>query len=262
MPDQPEDVHHRNQQVGQRGDDPGVSAGQLPRQYGGTASTRPKSDFTKESLDSLFIDSKSDTKAVCADGSQPDVQVKIAGFGGKGVLSLGTMIAQAGLAAYRNVSWYPSYLPRTARRHLELLRDPGDPRDRISRHLSSGPAGGDEPPVNREVQERREAGWRDHLRRSDGRRGDSRGVRGIAVPAQQLADEGGNPKGANTVMFGLIAASASHGCPRTPSCTHSPTASPSARSSFRSTNSFWNMCTSGRRRTSDDRLPHQPGKSE
>ena len=32
------------------------------------------------------------------------------------------------------------------------------------------------------------------------------GVRGIAVPAQQLADEGGNPKGANTVMFGLIAA--------------------------------------------------------
>ena len=32
------------------------------------------------------------------------------------------------------------------------------------------------------------------------------GVRGIAVPAQQLAEEGGNPKGANTVMFGLIAA--------------------------------------------------------
>ncbi|MBR4219877.1 MAG: 2-oxoacid:acceptor oxidoreductase family protein, partial [Victivallales bacterium] len=31
-----------------------------------------------------------------------------------------------------------------------------------------------------------------------------KGVRGVAVPAQDLADAAGNPKGANTIMFGVM----------------------------------------------------------
>lgn len=167
---------------------------------------RPKSDFTKESLDSLFIDSKSEAKAVCADGSQPDVQVKIAGFGGQGVLSLGTMIAQAGLAAGRNVSWYPSYGP-------EQRGGTSNCSVTLATHAIGSPViyhpdllvAMNRPSIEKFKNDVKPGGVIIY----DAVMGDveiPEGVRGIAVPAQQLADEGGNPKGANTVMFGLIAA--------------------------------------------------------
>ncbi len=37
--------------------------------------------------------------------------IKISGFGGQGVLSMGLIIAQAACKARRHVSWYPSYGP-------------------------------------------------------------------------------------------------------------------------------------------------------
>ena len=37
--------------------------------------------------------------------------VKISGFGGQGVLSMGLILAEAACKARRHVSWYPSYGP-------------------------------------------------------------------------------------------------------------------------------------------------------
>ena len=72
---------------------------------------RDESDFSKESLDRIFeVESESTLEAV----DDPDFEtkvVKISGFGGQGVLSMGLTIAQAACKARRHVSWYPSYGP-------------------------------------------------------------------------------------------------------------------------------------------------------
>jgi 2-oxoisovalerate ferredoxin oxidoreductase beta subunit len=62
----------------------------------------------------------------------PDVelQVRVAGFGGQGVLLLGEMLAAAGLDAGLEVSWLPSYGPEmrsgTSNCHVRLARSPID----------------------------------------------------------------------------------------------------------------------------------------
>lgn len=69
------------------------------------------SDFSKKSLDHIFeVDSESTTDAV-NDPSFKEKHIKIAGFGGQGVLSMGLTIAQAACKDRRHVSWYPSYGP-------------------------------------------------------------------------------------------------------------------------------------------------------
>ena len=72
---------------------------------------RGESDFSKESLDKIFeVEVDSAMQAV----DDPDFEtkvIKISGFGGQGVLSMGLIIAQAACKARRYVSWYPSYGP-------------------------------------------------------------------------------------------------------------------------------------------------------
>ncbi|MBI5680366.1 MAG: 2-oxoacid:acceptor oxidoreductase family protein [Methanobacterium sp.] len=72
---------------------------------------RGESDFSKDSLDKIFeveIDSTSDA---VDDADFTEKSVKIAGFGGQGVLSMGLTLAEAGMKARRHVSYYPSYGP-------------------------------------------------------------------------------------------------------------------------------------------------------
>jgi 2-oxoisovalerate ferredoxin oxidoreductase beta subunit len=72
---------------------------------------RGVSDFTKESLDKIFkVDNESAMDAA-DDPSFKEKHVKIAGFGGQGVLSMGLTLAQAACKDRRHVSWYPSYGP-------------------------------------------------------------------------------------------------------------------------------------------------------
>lgn len=72
---------------------------------------RGESDFSKESLDNIFeVKSESAADAI----NNPDFtekSAKIAGFGGQGVLSMGITLAEAGMKAGLNVSYYPSYGP-------------------------------------------------------------------------------------------------------------------------------------------------------
>jgi 2-oxoisovalerate ferredoxin oxidoreductase beta subunit len=59
-----------------------------------------------------------------------DVQIKVAGFGGQGVLMLGEVLAEAGLDAGYEVSWLPSYGPEmrsgTSNCHVRISREPID----------------------------------------------------------------------------------------------------------------------------------------
>ena len=59
-----------------------------------------------------------------------DVRVKVAGFGGQGVLMLGEVLAEAGLEAGYEVSWLPSYGPEmrsgTSNCHVRLSSGPID----------------------------------------------------------------------------------------------------------------------------------------
>ena len=61
-----------------------------------------------------------------------ETRIKIAGFGGQGVLLLGQILAEAGMRARRRVSWIPSYGPEmrggTAHCHVTLSdREIGSP---------------------------------------------------------------------------------------------------------------------------------------
>ncbi|MEZ5335311.1 MAG: 2-oxoacid:acceptor oxidoreductase family protein [Methanolobus sp.] len=72
---------------------------------------REDSVFDKKSIDDLFnLETRSSPDAKL-DPSFPEVQIKAAGFGGQGVLSMGLTLAHAGCDAQRFVSWYPSYGP-------------------------------------------------------------------------------------------------------------------------------------------------------
>ncbi len=170
-----------------------------------TEVVRPASDFSKEALDKVFGAAKSEEKAASSE-DLPDVQVKIAGFGGQGVLSLGTMIAQAGLSVGRNVSWYPSYGP-------EQRGGTSNCSVTLATHAIGSPViyrpdllvAMNRPSLEKFKNDVKPGGVIVY----DAIMGEVEmpaGIKGIAVPAQQLADEAGNPKGANTVMFGVIAA--------------------------------------------------------
>ncbi|HEX4005794.1 MAG TPA: 2-oxoacid:acceptor oxidoreductase family protein [Acidobacteriaceae bacterium] len=62
--------------------------------------------------------------------SEINLQVRVAGFGGQGVLLLGEVLAEAGLDAGLEVSWLPSYGPEmrsgTSNCHVRLAPDPID----------------------------------------------------------------------------------------------------------------------------------------
>ena len=72
---------------------------------------RPESDFSKESLDKIFGCEGSVCVEFQKDPEFVPKGVKIAGFGGQGVLSMGLALAQAAFGCGRFVSWYPDYGP-------------------------------------------------------------------------------------------------------------------------------------------------------
>ncbi len=66
----------------------------------------------------------------CVEGGAVDYRIRVAGFGGQGVLMLGEVLAEAGLDAGYQVSWLPSYGPEmrsgTSNCHVRLSSQPVD----------------------------------------------------------------------------------------------------------------------------------------
>lgn len=165
---------------------------------------RSPSDFSRKSLDALFDVGESACDETCNDPSFGVVGVKIAGFGGQGVLAMGVTLAQAANTARRYVSWYPSYGPeqRGGTSNCSVVmsgQEIGSPvvyqpdilvamnRPSLERFAGDVKKGGvivyDSVCGEFTVPE---------------------GVRALCIPAVELAKEAGSPKAANTVMLGVL----------------------------------------------------------
>lgn len=167
---------------------------------------RAVSDFSTDSVDELYNlknDSSPDAINDCDFGN---VQVKIAGFGGQGVLSMGIILARAACKDRKHVSWYPSYGPeqRGGTSNCSVM---------ISGELVGSPivyAPDVLIALNRPSLEK----FADDVEPGgviiyDSVAGDFEfkpGVKTVAVPARQLAVQGGSERAANTVMLGVLKA--------------------------------------------------------
>jgi 2-oxoisovalerate ferredoxin oxidoreductase beta subunit len=132
-----------------------------------------------------------------------DPRIKIAGFGGQGVLLLGVGLADCGMRAGYQVSWLPSYGPEmrggTANCHVRISHDPiGSPVVEQSDVLIA---------MNKPSMLKFEADLRpDGVLLYDSSLIDTAPTRTdlqvFAVPATQLGDELGSTRSANMVMLG------------------------------------------------------------
>ena len=165
---------------------------------------RSVSDFSIDSINGLY-DLKNDSSPdAINDPEFGDVQVKVAGFGGQGVLSMGLILARAACKDSRHVSWYPSYGPeqRGGTSNCSVM---------ISGELVGSPVV-HSPDVliamNRPSLEK----FADDVEPGGVIIYDSvasdfkfkQGVKAVAVPARQLAAKGGSERAANTVMLGVL----------------------------------------------------------
>jgi 2-oxoisovalerate ferredoxin oxidoreductase beta subunit len=134
-----------------------------------------------------------------------DLRIKVAGFGGQGVLMLGEVLAEAGLEAGYEVSWLPSYGPEmrsgTSNCHVRLANQA------IDSPLVSRPnvlLAMNEPSLRKFLPAVEEGGT--VLYNGSQIPGDCvrRDVRMVALPFTQLADEVGATKVGNIVMLGAL----------------------------------------------------------
>jgi 2-oxoisovalerate ferredoxin oxidoreductase beta subunit len=134
-----------------------------------------------------------------------DLHVRVAGFGGQGVLLLGEVLAEAGLDAGLEVSWLPSYGPEmrsgTSNCHVRISRAP------IDSPLVSAPnvlIAMNEPSLRKFDTKVQPGGWvlyngdvfPEECVRPD--------VHVLALPFTRIADELGDGRAANMVMLGAL----------------------------------------------------------
>jgi 2-oxoisovalerate ferredoxin oxidoreductase beta subunit len=143
--------------------------------------------------------------AAMAPGKDVDLEVRIAGFGGQGVLLLGEMLAEAGLDAGLRVSWLPSYGPEmrsgTSNCHVRLssqdINSPLVARPHVLVAMN-------EPSLRKFDKSVRRGGWiiyNGDVFPADCER---EGVHVLAAPFTRLADELGDKRTANMVMLGTL----------------------------------------------------------
>jgi 2-oxoisovalerate ferredoxin oxidoreductase beta subunit len=140
-----------------------------------------------------------------AEGPEVDLQVRIAGFGGQGVLLLGEVLAEAGLDDGLEVSWLPSYGPEmrsgTSNCHVRLSSAPIDsPLVSVPNVLIAM----NEPSLRKFDRSVRPGGWviynGDEFP-ADCARED---VHVLAAPFTHIADEAGDARACNMTMLGAL----------------------------------------------------------
>jgi 2-oxoisovalerate ferredoxin oxidoreductase beta subunit len=151
-------------------------------------------------------DTTPETGAHTAANAAPvDLAVRVAGFGGQGVLLLGEVLAEAGLDAGLEVSWLPSYGPEmrsgTSNCHVRLSREPIDSPLVTSPNLLVAM---NEPSLRKFVGTVRAGGWILYNGESMPEDCVRRGVHALALPFTHIADEIGDPRITNMVMLGTL----------------------------------------------------------
>jgi len=137
--------------------------------------------------------------------TREDLRIKVAGFGGQGVLMLGEVLAEAGLESGYEVSWLPSYGPEmrsgTSNCHVRVSDRP------IDSPLVSRPnvlLAMNEPSLRKFLPSVETGGvvlYNGPALPEDCARAD---LRIVAKPFAQLADELGSSKVGNIVMLGAL----------------------------------------------------------
>jgi 2-oxoisovalerate ferredoxin oxidoreductase beta subunit len=143
--------------------------------------------------------------AAMAKEQEIDLEVRIAGFGGQGVLLLGEVLAEAGLDAGLEVSWLPSYGPEmrsgTSNCHVRLSRQT------IDSPLVSAPnvlVAMNEPSLRKFDRSVRRGGWIIYDGDEFPQDCEREGVQVLALPFTRLADAMGDKRAANMVMLGAV----------------------------------------------------------
>ncbi len=138
-------------------------------------------------------------------GKPIDLQVRVAGFGGQGVLLLGEVLAEAGLDAGLEVSWLPSYGPEmrsgTSNCHVRLSREA------IDSPLVTAPnvlVAMNEPSLKKFDKAVKPGGWVIYNGDAFPEECARKDVQVLALPFTQIADELGDARAANMVMLGAL----------------------------------------------------------
>ena len=134
-----------------------------------------------------------------------DVKIKIAGFGGQGVLLLGQLLIEMGMREGLEVSWLPSYGPemRSGSAHCHVCLS----KERIGSPLVSRPdvlVAMNEFSLRKFAHEVASGGV--ILYNGEGLPADfvAPDVQVVAIPAAEIADKLGSTKAANIVMMGAL----------------------------------------------------------
>jgi 2-oxoisovalerate ferredoxin oxidoreductase beta subunit len=143
--------------------------------------------------------------ATCKQASDVDLHVRVAGFGGQGVLLLGEVLVEAGLDAGLEVSWLPSYGPEmrsgTSNCHVRLSKKPIDsPLVTVPNVLVAM----NEPSLRKFDLSVQPGGWviyNGDTFPADCERPD---VNVLALPFTHAADELGDSRATNMVMLGAL----------------------------------------------------------
>ena len=175
---------------------------------------RQESDFSRESLDRIFGCEDSVCVEFKKDPEFVPKGVKIAGFGGQGVLSMGLALAQAAFGCGRFVSWYPDYGPeqRGGTSNCSVIVS-GEP---IGSPVVDHPdvlVAFNRPSLEKFAPSVKKGGviLYDSLA---GQFQAPEGVRVISVPATEIATDKGAHMAANTAMFGALMQTGKLGLPR------------------------------------------------
>ncbi|AKB85130.1 2-oxoacid:acceptor oxidoreductase family protein [Methanococcoides methylutens] len=167
---------------------------------------RSDSDFSKKAIDDLYSLESSASPDSVPDPEFGQALVKIAGFGGQGVLSMGLTLARAGCRDQRYASWYPSYGPeqRGGTSNCSVVIS-GESIGSPVVYESDVLVALNQPSLEKFANDVKKGG----LILYDDTIGDfdtPEGVRAIAVPSMQIAKDAGSVKAANTVMLGVLMA--------------------------------------------------------
>jgi len=134
-----------------------------------------------------------------------DLRVRIAGFGGQGVLLLGEVLAEAGLDAGLEVSWLPSYGPEmrsgTSNCHVRLSRET------IDSPLVAEPnvlVAMNEPSLRKFDAKVEPGGWIIYNGEEFPPELERKDVHVLALPFTEIADKMGNPRMTNMIMLGAL----------------------------------------------------------
>ena len=134
-----------------------------------------------------------------------NLAVRVAGFGGQGVLLLGEVLAEAGLDAGLEVSWLPSYGPEmrsgTSNCHVRLARRV------IDSPMVTNPnvlVAMNEPALRKFVKSVPAGGWILYNGEEFPADCEQPGVQVLARPFTEIADALGNARAGNMVMLGAL----------------------------------------------------------